>query len=142
MIETRQLCRLGIRKVVNLQILRRSHLQRLGRFIRRYVKENVVEDLQHILQILEHKNWPDRKQINDHIDGGQVGVHTSRALDGQEDAKQGRINNVLLHCCANQIMQCVEDTDLTSTTMHPAGIHRGILLRETAKKSCAGIALG
>jgi hypothetical protein len=86
-----------------------SHLQRLGRFIKWYVKENVVKELQHVLQSLERKNWPDRKQINDCIDGGQVGVHTSRARDGQEDAKQGRIDDVLLHGFAYQSMQCVED---------------------------------
>ena len=77
MIETRQSYCLGNRQVVNPQILRRSHLQRLGRFIRRYVKENVVKDLQHILQSLECKNWPNQKQINDRIDGGQVGIPTS-----------------------------------------------------------------
>ena len=142
MTETRQSYRLGIRQVVNPQILMQSHLQRLGRFIKWYVEENVVEDLQHDLQSLERKNWPDRKQINDCIDGGQVGVHTSRARDGQEDAKQGRIDDVLLHGFAYQSMQCVEDTDLSCTTMHPTGIHRGVSLRKTAKKSCVGIALG
>jgi hypothetical protein len=39
-------------------------------------------------------------------------------------------------------MQCVEDTDLSCTTMHPAGIHRGVSLRKMAKKSCVGIAFG
>jgi hypothetical protein len=48
----------------------------------------------------------------------------------------------LLHGFAYQSMQCVEDTDLSCTTMHPTGIHRGVLLRKTVKKSCVGIALG
>ena len=48
----------------------------------------------------------------------------------------------LLHPCAYQSMQCVVDTNLPSTTMHPLGIHRGILLRKTTKKSCDGIVLG
>ena len=138
MTETRQSYCLGIRQVVNpKEILTRSHLPRLGHFIRR-----VVEDLQHVLQSLECKNWPNQKLIDDRIDGGQVGVHTSRAPDGQEDAKQGRIHDVLLHRRAYQSMQCVEDTDLSSTTMHPAGVNRGISLRKTVKKSCVGIVLG
>ncbi len=101
MTEVRQPDHLRIRQVVNMEIFCSCHYQRMCLVFRRYVKEDMVEDLPCIEESLKHEKWPNHDSFYESIETGNR--HNGHTLDNQKDSKQDSICDIWLcwhgrHC--------------------------------------------